>query len=61
MTKRYGSYQSNRGKKIKLEDEIWDNDIDDEALNHCFEVASQVYDQVYHYMYFITLYYIELF
>ncbi|XP_076257435.1 uncharacterized protein LOC143194473 isoform X2 [Rhynchophorus ferrugineus] len=45
MTKRQGSYQSNRGKKIKLEDEIWGSDIDDEALNHCFEVASQVYDQ----------------
>ncbi|XP_030765128.1 uncharacterized protein LOC115889309 [Sitophilus oryzae] len=45
MTKRYGNYQGSNEKKIKLVDELWDNDIDDEALNECFEVASQAYNE----------------
>lgn len=45
MTKRSGSVSDNvaNGKKPKLdEDELWDDDFDEAALDRCFELASQV-------------------
>lgn len=43
MTKRFGSYQNTNGKKPKLdEDESWDDDLDADALDRCFELATQV-------------------
>lgn len=45
MTKRSGSGSNNvaSGKKQKLdEDELWDDDFDEAALDKCFELASQV-------------------
>ncbi|KAH1019263.1 hypothetical protein HUJ04_009107 [Dendroctonus ponderosae] len=42
MTKRNGSYRAISGKKPRLEDEdLWEDDLDPEALEKCFEQATQ--------------------
>ncbi|KAL1505316.1 hypothetical protein ABEB36_004909 [Hypothenemus hampei] len=43
MTKRTGSYYEINNKKLRLEDDdIWDDDLDPETIDKCFELATQV-------------------
>lgn len=43
MTKRNGSYPAINGKRPRLDDEdLWEDDLDPDALEKCFEQATQV-------------------
>lgn len=49
MTKRIGGFDQKNNKKIKLEEDIealWGDDLDADAIEDCFNLATQVCQQV---------------
>ncbi|KAJ8927469.1 hypothetical protein NQ314_020066 [Rhamnusium bicolor] len=55
MTKRYGSFEQILNKKPKLDDDIealWGEDLDEDALDDCIKLATQVCEEVRLYLCF---------
>lgn len=46
MTKRVGEFGENDGKKQKLNDDLWGDDLNVEDIDDCLELASQIIEKV---------------